>query len=92
MEAKIDGAEFLSNLSGVSREEVLDLWRQVKENHDRLASCQRHRFEPPAELKLGARYHCTVCGGEMRLDAISAYIGGYVSNGGNADDIWPGWK
>ena len=90
---KTDGAELLSRLSGISRDEVLALWQQVKDNKAKLKSCARHRVDvDPASVNIGMRLRCVSCGGEMSLSDIGSYIGGYVSNGGSADDIWPGYK
>lgn len=59
----------------------------------RLDGCARHRFElgdPP--YRFGAKFTCTVCGGEM--DAVQAfrYCQGYKAAGGDPNDVIPGYE
>lgn len=65
---------------------------EVRANRARLEGCKRHRFEPPALVKLGLKLTCSACGGEMHLTDISYYIAGYEAAGGLADDVWPGYR
>lgn len=45
MSEKHDAIGALSNVSGLSREEVSTIYEQVKENRRRLDSCDRHHFQ-----------------------------------------------
>lgn len=67
------------------------LLAEVQENRRRVDGGPRHRFEP-IKVKLGQRVRCGECGGEMRLPELGSYIAGYEAAGGNADDIWPGYR
>lgn len=87
----IDGAEAMSNISGLPRAEVLSIWEQVKANHAKLRNCKRHRF-PEGDVKIGQKMVCLECGGEMDLTRIGEYIRGYQAAGGKADDVWPGYE
>lgn len=87
-----DGAERLADATGLSKTEIVDIWNDVKANRKKLASCRAHRFEGGPIEKLGAKYTCSRCGGEETLTRISDYIEGFKAAGGNADDIWPGWR
>lgn len=71
---------------------VKSIWQEVQDNRKALDSCSLHQFEPPEELKLGDVYTCKNCGGKKRISDISDYIHGYEAAGGNANDIWPGWR
>ena len=88
----MDGAQVLSDMSGISRAEVLSIWEQVKANRAKLDGCARHRFEGVRQVKLGSKHVCLVCGGEMGLTSIGDYIKGYEAHGGSVDDIWPGYR
>lgn len=65
------------------------LWDQVKANGAALNGCKRHRFMGGRIEKLGQKYTCAACGGQMGLVDIGNYIKGYEAAGGSADDIWP---
>lgn len=68
------------------------LWEEVKENSHRLEGCKRHRFEGGALEKLGQRYRCLDCKGQMGLTDIGSYISGYEAGGGDCNDVWPGYR
>ena len=89
-EKRYDGAEALSKISGLGRDEIRGIWEQVKANSAKLRSCNRHRFEA-SQVKLGQKMICLNCGGTISLTDVGYYIRGYEANGGNADDIWPGF-
>ena len=88
--AGTDGAKLLSDLSGVSRADVLSIWEEVKANRAKLDACARHRFLP-VPVKMGDKVTCVVCGGILSLSALDSYVRGYKASGGNPDDIWPGY-
>ena len=89
--ATVDGAALLGRLAGIPREEVLSIWEQVKVNKAKLDNCAQHRFEAKP-VKIGERQTCLACGGNMSLSAVGEYIHGYEAHGGNADDVWPGYR
>lgn len=89
--ATVDGAALLARLGNVSREEVLSIWDEVKANRAKLEGCARHRFEAKP-VKIGEKQTCMACGGEMTLVAVGDYIRGYEAKGGDADDVWPGYR
>lgn len=62
----MDGADALSRVSGVPRDEVFALWEQVKANHKRLDECQGpHVFVSlTPEKQIGQRFRCDRCQGE----------------------------
>ena len=86
----MDGAAALARVSGLSKQDVLSIWEQVKENSRKLHACKRHRF-PGGKVKLGDKARCLECGGELGLVPIGEYIRGYEAAGGLAADIWPDW-
>lgn len=54
--------------------------------------CKRHQFEGKQQPKLGQKYACRNCGVAKDLGVIGNYIQGYEAGGGNANDIWPGYR
>ena len=70
-EPRYNGAEVLSRISGISKEEVLASFERAKANIAILAACAGpHVFEalPPENAKqkvFGVRYRCKTCGGEV---------------------------
>lgn len=86
----VDGAAVLSRVSGLSRDDVLQIWEEVKANKARLDACPRHRF-PGGSVKIGQKVICQACGGGMSLTDAGSYVRGYEAKGGSADDIWHGW-
>lgn len=74
-----------------SRSQWSDAIRQVRVNSQMLRSCPRHEFlvHSPTLLQ---KVKCNKCGGTLSLVDASYYVRGYVAAGGNADDVWPGWK
>jgi hypothetical protein len=87
----VDGAKALSEISGIPREEVLDIWAQVKANQVKLKACTKHRFEGGL-VKIGQQIVCLNCGGKMGLVQAGRYVEGYEAAGGNIDDVWPGYN
>lgn len=67
-----DGVGVMSELSGISREEVLAISERVKANSAVLNGCAYHEFEPvPPLAPIRQRYRCRRCGGEV--DALAYY-------------------
>lgn len=67
-----DGVGVMSEMSGLSRADVLSIAEQVKDNHAKLNSCSYHEFEPILPLaRVGQKYRCIWCGGE--IDAHAYY-------------------
>ena len=65
-----DGIGVMSQVSGLSRADVLSIAEQVKANHAKLNSCAYHEFAPILPLvPVRQRYRCINCGGE--IDAIA---------------------
>lgn len=66
-----DGAGVMADLTGLSRQSVVELAEQVKANSERLAGCPYHEFAPIASPAGHAqpaprqRYRCIECGGEV---------------------------
>lgn len=86
-----DGVKLLADFSGLSKTKVLSIWEEVKENAAKLKACPRHRF-PGGDVKLGQRVTCLECGGWMNLTRAGEYVNGYEAAGGDADNVWPGWR
>jgi hypothetical protein len=62
-----NGIGVLSDMSGLSRDEVRTIAERVKANHARLAACLRHDFDQiaPEATGLRRRFRCRHCGGEI---------------------------
>lgn len=53
------------------------LWKEVRENQDRLRSCPRHDFQPDGPpQQLGVRYHCSACKGHIDAVCFAWYTKG----------------
>lgn len=73
-----DSVDKLSEVTGVKRADMLSIMAQVKANQARLHTCARHQFEPQGDAtRLGARYRCTACGGEVDASAARWYALGH---------------
>ena len=65
-----DGVGIMADLSGLSRQSMVDLAAEVKVNVDRLSACPYHEFAPILPLAaLRQRYRCIECGGEVDRNA-----------------------
>lgn len=69
-----NGLGVLGDMTGLSKEVLDNLWKEVKANHARLASCAYHEFELiPQEGVVTARirdkYLCKHCGGTVDANA-----------------------
>jgi len=74
-------------------ETVKEKFERIKENRNKLNACPCHKFDLPSPpYKLGFKWTCLNCGGEMKGEAIFEYINGYVAAGGDANNIVEGWN
>ena len=66
-----DGAGVMADLTGLSRQSMVDLAAEVKANSERLSACPYHEFAPVQMAPgvpmtpLRQRYRCIECGGEI---------------------------
>lgn len=63
----------------------------IRANRERLDSCDRHLFEYE-KVQIGQKLACSKCKGTMQLTDAGWYVKGYEAAGGNADDVWPGFR
>lgn len=54
---------------------VDEIWKQVVENHVKLASCEQHEFTIDLfpDRPVGKRWKCTHCGGEVDSNSKDWY-------------------
>lgn len=81
-----DSVDKLSEVTGLHRTDLLDLWESVKANSAKLDSCARHDFvqiEP--ERAIGGRYRCARCNGEADSVAVRWYRDGLLHAGADRD-------
>lgn len=71
----------------MTRDEAHRLLAEVKENHARLDACVAHRFSALEPGKLGSRYRCDVCGGEVDAHAAHWYRTGRLHGASSALDV-----
>lgn len=69
----------------------------IRENSNTLYSCKKHQFEQIDYKSIRGGFHntylpCKNCDGKMSINIISHYRDGYIANGGNGDEILPGWE
>lgn len=69
-----DGAGVLSEVSGLSREMVKELWEEVQANNAKLNACLYHEFEQSPKTAMlrsltHQKYICKHCGGEVNYHA-----------------------
>jgi len=75
----MNGLDVLSNVSRVSKEELKDIWKNVKKNHELLESCSKHDFQLIDEKRNDQyqgrcfKYRCTRCQGELDSINVSWY-------------------
>ena len=79
----------------MTKEEIKELYQQIRENSKRLQSCKRHSFGDCPPVQSGqvlsrVKLKCAHCGGEMYLSDIVTYVEGYKAAGGNHDDVLRG--
>jgi len=72
-------------------EQTKGIWAEVKANQAKRKQCKRHRILPE-DWAFGRRITCRECGAWMQATDLIYYIEGYEAAGGNADDIWPGYR
>lgn len=91
VEQKYDGVKLLSDISGLSRGDVLSIWQQVKADKAKADACAKHRFAGGG-ARIGGRYTCLSCGVAFSLTRIGDYIRGMQASGGDPNEVWPGWS
>jgi len=66
-----DGVEILSNISGLSKDDIRSIWDEVKENAKKLEECSGpHDFQPDNSRKPVRDEVCSKCGGKIsKVDA-----------------------
>jgi predicted SprT family Zn-dependent metalloprotease len=55
----------MTRVTGLPSETVGAIMEQVHANHDRLDGCPGHDFSPIGPARLGRKYRCIHCGGEI---------------------------
>lgn len=61
-----DGPGVMADLTGLSRQSMVELAEQVKANNALLNACAYHDFSPILpRVPLRQRYRCVNCGGEV---------------------------
>lgn len=73
-------------------EDAKSLWEDVKANRRKIDECERHLVPGGTDIKLGQKHVCLNCRGALQLTDIGPYIQGYEAAGGQADDVWPGYR
>lgn len=67
---KPGSVDTLAKLTGISHEDMLATWDQVKANGAKLNACPRHDFEQiPDGKPMRHRFRCTHCTGEVDSSA-----------------------
>ena len=64
----MEGFDAIAGAAGVDRREMLEIWEEVKANHQRLKACVGpHDFSIDAapNRPIGKRWRCSKCGGEV---------------------------
>ena len=75
--ATVDGADALSKISGLSKEDIREIWAETQANHRRLQECERpHDFQPVESDRRPRKYRCSLCGGEVSSINASWYARG----------------
>jgi hypothetical protein len=80
-EEKKDGLDMMAGLTGLSREDMKEVWKRVQANHKRLDACPDHDFEPlpgakPSLGGLPSKYRCKRCNGQIDGVAYRWYVQG----------------
>lgn len=87
-----DPASQLVSVTGVTRDRMLKIWEEVKENVRKLDSCPspHHRFLK-VEFSSGIpRYvFCSECGGRMDIMLARSYRSGFAAAGGKPEEVMP---
>lgn len=68
------------------------LMQMAKDNNAKLDGCVKHHFDVKPPYKLGQKFTCFNCGGEM--DALQAfrYCQGFEAAGGNPNEVIANFK
>lgn len=74
----MNGLDRIGAAVGLSGQAMREIAEQVKANHARLRACARHDFSPidAAGPRIGAKYRCARCGGEVDAHAFLWYSDG----------------
>ena len=61
----------------LTKEHLAEIWKNVRANHDALEACAGpHDFQRVDSKKIGSRWRCSKCGGEIDGVALSWYRAG----------------
>ena len=72
-----NGVGALSELTGLSPQDVVEIAEQARANSEALRSCPCHDFSPILPRRvLGQKYRCIECGGEVDARAYHWYMEG----------------
>jgi hypothetical protein len=84
-----DGLEALHQVSGLSKDEVKNIWLKIKENSKKLEACPKHDFSIDLEpnKKFNKKYQCTCCGGTVYDQAKYWYEKGFGHGSKVSEDI-----
>jgi hypothetical protein len=71
-----DGAGVMSEVTGLGRGAVVEIWEQVKANNAKLEDCPYHEFEQSPQTAVlrsltHQKYVCKHCGGEVNYQQYS---------------------
>lgn len=79
----------LANMTGVTRERMMKIWEEVKENKRKLDACPTpHRFGR-VEFQSGRAHYvfCDACGGRMPVHDALTFRRGFAAAGGNPEVV-----
>jgi hypothetical protein len=77
----------------ISKDEMQQLWEEVKENNRKWRRCPKHFFpHKDGVYGLRAKATCANCGAWADLSAVMDYTRGYVAAGGDPNDVFPDFK
>jgi len=68
-----DPAGILSKFTGLSRDEIGDVWKQAKDNAQRLEACPGPHVFVRLGPGLNSRSRCISCGGDVDWQAAQWY-------------------
>lgn len=66
-----DGLGVMADLTGLSRQSMVEIHERVKENQSLLNGCGYHEFSPILpRVRMNQKYRCINCGGEVDSSAF----------------------
>lgn len=71
-----DSADKLASAVGLTRNDMLSIWADVKANQALLGSCRRHSFAAIDGGVPFSKYRCSACGGVADGVAVAWYMRG----------------